>query len=114
MVWQILFFPPRGERNSPIDFIKDLNQSSVQASILHKLQSLSERDFAGWREFRWFKKFKGEIYQITEGSYRVMCCLDDRTIVVVHAFRKKTQQTKKKDINRAQSHCHKYRKGKGR
>ena len=113
MVWQIIFFPSSGERNSPQDFILDLNPKE-QASILRNLKSLSMRDFASWREFRWLKKFKGEIYQITAGPYRLMCCLDGHMIVVVHAFRKKTQKTPKKEISRAESHCQKYRESKGR
>jgi phage-related protein len=105
--WQIDFFPPSGESNSPYDYIRDLPNASEKAQIIHRLETISELEIGDWPH-PWIHKLAGKIFQLSAGDNRVMFCLVARTIVVLHACRKVGRRTKRADIQRAQIHYDEY------
>jgi phage-related protein len=106
-MWQIHFFPPSGERYSPYDFVVGLPRESDAAAVIHRLESMRKMEMADWPS-AWVHKLVGKIYQLKVGAFRLMYCLDRRTIVVLHACRKKGQRTKPQDLERAETHYRRY------
>lgn len=105
-MWQIIFYPPKGERHSPYDFLKEMPDGSAQAQIVHRLRVISELPLSDWPS--WTHRVEGKIYQLSSGAYRVMYFLDGEDIVIVHAFRKKSRKTRRSAINRALDHRTRY------
>jgi phage-related protein len=106
-IWNIVFFPPFGERHSPYDYILALSDTREKAQIWHRLSTLRGLEIGDWPH-RWVHKITADIWQLTAGNLRIMYCLADRTIVVLHAFRKMGQKTLRKDIERAEIHYKEY------
>lgn len=104
-VWNIEFFPPSGERHSPYDYIIGLSDPNERDLIRHRLETLSKLQIEDWP---WVKKHTGDIRQLDADPNRVMFCLDQRTIVVLHVFRKTGQKTRRKDKNGAMIHYDRY------
>lgn len=107
MHWQVRFFPPGGERQSPFDYIRDLESASERAQIAHRLEHLQRTELADWPHI-WIHKIDDKIFQLTAGQSRLMYILDGDTIVILHACKKAAQKTRKKDIARAQRHYERY------
>ena len=107
MRWQVKFFPPGGERHSPYDYIRGLENAKEQAQIAHRLQHLQQTELADWPH-TWVHKIDDKIFQLTAGQSRLMYCLDGDTIVVLHACKKVAQKTRKQDIARAERHYNRY------
>ena len=105
--WQIVFFPPTGERDSPYDYILSLSDESEKASVIHRLKTLRKLEIGDWPN-TWIHKLTDKIYQLTAGHIRLMYCLDYGTIVVLHACRKVKRKTLRKDIARAEAHYDRY------
>jgi phage-related protein len=105
--WTVVFFPPSGESDSPYDCILGLSNNAEAAQILHRLSALSELDLTDWPH-SWIHKISGKIYQLTAGNNRVLYCLDEKQIVVLHVCRKVKRKTLSKDISRAETHYYEY------
>jgi phage-related protein len=106
-VWRIVYFPRSGERHSPEDYIEGLSHLSEKALIRRRLETLSELQIGDWPE-GWVKVHTGDIRQLYVGPNRILFCLDHRTIVVLHAFRKSGHKTGSKDTRRAINHYNRY------
>jgi phage-related protein len=106
-IWDIVFFPPSSERYSPYDYITGLSDPAESRKIRHRLEALGELEIGDWPS-QWVKIHTGDIWQLKADPHRVMFCLDHRTIVVLHAFRKVGQRTRRKDVQRAMIHYNMY------
>jgi phage-related protein len=104
---RIEFFPPAGKRHSPFDYISNLSNNAQRAQIVHRLDTLKKLEIGDWPH-TWIHKIRGAIYQLTAGDHRIMFCLDNKTIVVLHICRKVKQKTRRKDIKRAEIHYNEY------
>lgn len=101
-LWDVRFFPPSGNRNSPEDYIyKVIPLEADQVSIVRWLQILSHREISDWPNTK-IHKLTGDIFQLTVGKYRLSFVLDVRRIIVLHCCPKKGQKTKKIDLQRAE------------
>ena len=110
--WTVTFFPPSGERFAPEDYIVNLSDKSEKTQIIKRLESLRQLDIADWPH-TWYHKLTGKIYQLTVGDNRLMYCLDEGKIVVLHVCRKVKKRTHKKDRKRAKIHYDRYMERKG-
>jgi putative component of toxin-antitoxin plasmid stabilization module len=106
-IWRIIFFPPSGERYSPYDYVRDLSNPAEKAQIALRLETLSKLALGDWPH-TWIHKITDNIFQLTAGNHRLMYCLDEGTIVILHACRKVSQKTRSKDIKRATTNYHRY------
>ena len=104
--WKIVFYPPAGNRNSPVDALFDLCNQTEQALITEKLSVA--REFEPWEWPNWIKLVSG-IYQIRSGDFRIYFDLDDNSIVVTHICRKTTPKAKTKDIAIAKNNFARYK-----
>jgi phage-related protein len=105
--WRVIFFPPSGENNSPYDYIRDLSDASEEAQIWHRLDVMSKLKIGDWSH-RWIHKIVDKIFQLSAGDNRLMFCLDEGAIIVLHACRKGKRKTRRVDIQKAQSHYDEY------
>jgi len=106
--WTILFFPRSGDQHAPLDYIRQLT-GEEQNIIRQKLEVLRELEFPQWRATNWVKQHTGDIWQLRCGDHRLLFVLDGKQIVVVHAFRKKTEKTETRHIRRAIANYQSYR-----
>jgi len=106
-IWNILFHPTSDNRNAPFDYIQQIPNEAQQTTIINRLQELARRDIADWPH-TWVHKITGDLFQLTVGSHRLLYCLEGKNIVILHAFRKQTQKTPKKEIKRAINNYHRY------
>ena len=106
-IWDIRFYPPSNEQHSPYDYILTLPSPDEKAHILRRLDTLRKLELGEWPH-TWIHKIGDEIWQLTAGSNRIMYCLDEKTLVVLHACRKKGQKTRPQDIQRAEIHYAEY------
>ena len=109
----IIFFPPKGNPNSPYDYITGLEKQGERANILHRLNFMRQTDVVDWPH-GWIHKISSKIYQLTSGLHRIMYILDGSTVVVLHACRKVKRKTHIKDIQIAESHYSRYLKVEGK
>ncbi len=106
-IWDIEFFPPSGERDSPYDYILALSDNVEKVQIRRRLNTLRELELGEWSH-RWVHKITTDIWQLTAGNNRLMYFLDGRTIVVLHACRKVKGKTRRQDKERAIIHYDEY------
>lgn len=106
-MWNSQFFPAKGERHSPFDYIINVSPASEKAQIMHRLKTIQELPLNDWPH-TWIHKIDDKIYQLTAGKHRLMYCIDKETIIVLHACRKRGQKTHQKDINKANKHYRDY------
>lgn len=78
------------------DFINKLSNDDA-AKILAQLKSLEN----GWTEALIIKSLKGKIRELIVGQYRIVFFGHGNTIYVIDAFRKKSQKTPKRIIEKA-------------
>lgn len=109
--WQIVFYPPKGERRSAYDFILSL-PAVEQAAVTHRLGTMRSFHFADWPG-GWFNQLEGKVFELYVDQYRIAFCLDDRTIVVLHAFEEDRQRTHPRDLDTAIRHYNRYLESKG-
>ncbi len=103
--WRIKFFPPIGENHSPEDFIEQIQPADDAARIVNSLKTISELKPIEWQNVKRFQN----IYQLTCGSYRLYFDIDeDRLIVVCYICRKRSQKSKKKDLDQVQRNLQNY------
>jgi hypothetical protein len=108
-VWEVQFFPAKGERNSPVDKLLELCNVDERNDFLSKLRVLKDSEIKYW-QFKWLKQVEG-FYQIKQGDFRGYFKSDRKTIVVVHFCRKVSQKAKKEDLGIARSNWKKYVEG---
>jgi phage-related protein len=94
--WIVIFYPDIGENNSPIDFLHAYCTKSDYAHITAKLELLATSESKYW-QYKWLKKV-GKHLQIRQGDFRIYFHLKDDKLVVIHACRKRSQETDDRDL----------------
>jgi phage-related protein len=102
-LWDIEFFPPRGQRLSPHDIFSNWPNAAEKANARHKLDYLRENQYADWPK-TWYHKVDQKILQLSANDMRIMFCIKDRRIVILHICKKGSKKTHKRDIDRAKRH----------
>jgi phage-related protein len=108
-IWDIVFFPAKGERNAPTDQLLAICNKKERAHFREKLGLLQELENKDWN-FGWLKLVLG-FYQVREGNFRGYLQLDGKTIVVVHFCRKKGQKITDEDSRIISSNWLRYKRG---
>lgn len=103
-LWEMEFFPPSGEKYSPIDALNDIKKANEKAIIMRHLDLIPDRESWDWPNV---KKVQG-IYQLTADNYRVYFDLSKRKIIICHICRKVSQKANPSDIRRAKNNFHDY------
>ena len=103
--WEKVFFPPEGEKHSPIDALKEIPRPSDQALIMRRLKVISDLDISDWPHW---VKIVSKNYQVTAGDYRIYFNLLDRKMVICHICRKVSQKALKSDLDRARINFENY------
>lgn len=98
---KILFYETLRKRSPVTDFI-DSQGKKDQATIIAALQSVSE-DGLNAKGCQ-FRQLEGKLWEIKikapSGGYRLLyITLDKELLFILHAFKKKTQKTPKKEIS---------------
>lgn len=97
-VWKILYFPSP-EESEPAHYLQALPVQE-QVRVIGHLELISDRPVAEWRGLKWLKIWEGKIWQLDGKQTRVAFCIDEDSLVVLHAFKKTKNKTAKKDIQR--------------
>ncbi|MBN1810266.1 MAG: type II toxin-antitoxin system RelE/ParE family toxin [Anaerolineae bacterium] len=105
--WEVDFFPPSGENDSPYDYILGLSSKKEQGQVFHRLETMSKLEIADCPSLK-VHKIVDKIFQLPAGAHRLLFCRYEKTIVVLHACRKVRGKTKPADIQRAQIHYAEY------
>jgi hypothetical protein len=103
---RIVFYPARGEPNSPADFINAIEDKDEQELLRSRLKLLSVREPFQW-SFGWCKHYN-KIYQLRTDKHRLILYVENEELVVLHAFKKQSKGTEKTDINRWKKHLKSY------
>jgi len=96
--WEKVFFPPEGEKHSPIDALKNIPRPGDQALIMRRLALISELETGDWPHW---VKMVNKNYQVTAGDYRVYFNLYGRKMVICHICRKVSRKALQSDLDRA-------------
>lgn len=99
-IWNILYFPPKGERNSPIDNLRTRLDADEQANFVERFLKMSELEMTEWAH-DWRKRI-GAVYQLTAGNFRAYYGIRGRQIIIVHVCRKVGQKAKTQDLGIAE------------
>jgi hypothetical protein len=102
-LWKLSYYPAEEENDSPQSFLYQLGNNSPKeaATIEGKLSTArSIEKFADWPP-DWRKPIAKNHYQMTAGNHRVYYGLYESEIVVFYICRKKAQEAKRYDLNRA-------------
>ena len=105
--WRIDYYPSQGSNNSPFDYIANHEDRDAIATFVHRIPVLQENEIVDWPT-KWVHKYKDKIYQLSAKSLRALFTVHNNTIIILHAFQKKTKTTPKKDGDRAISHYDQY------
>ncbi len=97
-IWEKVFFPPEGDKHSPIDAIKNIQRPGDRALIMRRLDLISNLDIGDWPHW---VKIVGKTYQVTAGDYRIYVNLSGKKLVICHICRKVSQKALKSDLDRA-------------
>lgn len=109
LIWQVEFYPAKEEDDSPFDYIRNLSDKSDSAIIERRLETIEALQSTDWPP-SWTKKIVDDIFELRANKHRLFFCFDGRKIIILHACRKVTQKTPKKDIERAKSNLENYNK----
>jgi len=101
MEWKILLFEtPRGEK--PVsEFIKSLDEKT-QSKTAQAIDLLEK--FGNLLRMPYSKKLTAQLYELrirSKQEIRIIYCFKNRNIYLLHAFKKQTQKTPKKEIETA-------------
>jgi phage-related protein len=108
-IWEIIFYPGRGEKDSPYDYILKLADKNEQAQINHRLEFFRNNEISDWPHL-WYHKLVDKIFQLRANNSRIMYFLDSKSkkIVLIHACKKVGQKARSEDIKRAIKHYKDY------
>jgi len=110
-IWTIVYFPQPDQNNSPFNIILGwLPRESKRVTA--RLNLLAERRVADWRGLGWLKIWEGKIWQLDGFHARVMFCVDEGRIVVLHACMKSKQKTRTEDQQRVKANYSAFLKSK--
>jgi hypothetical protein len=109
-IWNVVFYPAKGERNAPTDQLLDLCNKEERVRFRQKLELLMELEHKDWR-FGWLLKIVREFYQVREGDFRGYFKTDGKKIVVLHFCRKVRQETKSEDLKTTKNKWDSYLRG---
>jgi hypothetical protein len=110
-IWNILYFPPEGERNSPINSLKTRLSDDEQADLTERFSKMGDLEMTEWAN-NW-RKHIGALYQLTSGNFRAYYGIRGRLIIIVHICRKVGQKAKPQDLKIAEQNLVDYEKYKG-
>src|SRR6266508_1579191 len=110
-IWNIIYFPPEGERNSPVNSLKARLNEDEQANFVERFSKMSELEMTEWAH-NWRKRI-GAFYQLTSGNFRAYYGIRGRLIIIVHVCRKVGQKAKTQDLQTAEQNLIDYEKYKG-
>lgn len=103
MAWKVVYFEsPRGER-----FVKgfiDKRSPAVKGKYIGMIDFLEE--YGPFLSGRYTKKIRKDLYELRitgKEQVRVLYTVRRREIILLHAFKKKTQKTPSKEIKTALS-----------
>ncbi len=100
-IYDLEFFPGSGQKYSPADFIEGLTNKTEVAIIERRLGLLMNHPQMEWGHYVEITKIDENLLQITAGSHRFYCCVDDNTIIVFYICRKVSQKALRQDLKRA-------------
>ena len=106
MPFIIEFYPAEGDRHSPYDILLAQCETNDQIHINKKLEHLGDLPQKEWVNTKWLKIIEG-MYQIRQGNFRVYFQTHNNLIIVCHICRKRSKDTKIKDIYSAQNNIKK-------
>jgi hypothetical protein len=110
-IWNIQYFPPKGERNSPVDSLNTRLDVNEQANFVERFLKMSELEMTEWAHD--WRKHIGVIYQLTAGNFRAYYGIRGRLIIIVHVCRKVGRTARKQDLRIAEQNLVDYDKYKG-
>ena len=106
-IWNVIYYPPKGENNSPEDILYSYYPVD-QNKITRSLTTISNLEMYHWPP-KWVKLIKNiDLYQLTAGDFRAYFGISGKNIVVCHICRKRSQEAKDIDLNRANINFNKY------
>jgi phage-related protein len=114
--WQVELYPP-GRNTGPVLKAILAQQPEMRVRIQDRLERLQEHGPFALAEVGQIEKVKGlkeTLYEVKlrgkgGGSFRLLICVVDRTVVVVHAFPKKSMRLRRVDLKTAEQraiHAH--------
>ncbi len=87
-------------RSQPVrDYILSLNEKE-QAKLMALIDFLSERRVLTEPFSKKISGYSG-LYELRSGAHRIFYCYQEQNIVLLHAFRKKSQKTPQREIELA-------------
>jgi hypothetical protein len=105
-IWDVIFYPPKGERHSPVDTLNYTLRPTEQAHVMHRLGVLGNLETGKWPH-TWVK-LVNTIFQLTVGDFRVYFGIAGRKMVVCYICRKVSQKARQSDLDRARSNFEEY------
>ncbi len=98
-LWRVEFYRDRRGRSPVTEFLARLG-ARERAKVARYLQLL--REFGPTLAMPQARHIKGPLWELRPDAYRLLyVALRHRRIVILHAFRKKTQQTPRREIEEA-------------
>jgi len=93
MLWDLIYHSEPG-RSSPREYINGLTPSE-QVHIDLKLDVLRSTERQDWP--KWVSPLEDKILELRQGDHRILFFTHKRTMVVVHALRKKERRIRERD-----------------
>jgi hypothetical protein len=107
--WKIEFYPPPGQKYSPVDELYSLTSKNESSIIKQRLIVLAQFEPQDWPS-GWIKKI-GKVFQLKAGRHRVYFGLyENQLIIVCYICRKGSQKADPRDIRLANANWDKYLK----
>jgi phage-related protein len=97
-VWKLIYHDEPGNP-SPRGYISGVSASD-RANIDHRLNYLRKHPINEWPR-AWIEKLEGKIWELRSGAHRILYFLENDTIIVVHALRKRGRKISRNDISLA-------------
>jgi phage-related protein len=105
VIWEKIFYPPAGEKHSPVDVLRISVPVNVQALIKRKLITLSELEIGDWP---YWVKMVNKMYQVKANDYRVYFGLISKQMIICHICRKVGRKANPRDLERARRNFNDY------
>ena len=103
----IRYFPEENSKHSPIGLLVKLCSEKDIEHFVEKLEMLGELGVGNW-SFKWLEHYDN-LYQVTQGNFRLYFEIIEGKIIVCHVCRKVSQKAKTEDLNRAKINLQDYR-----